>query len=155
MDETAGFLREIMPRLREAETALHNGDVGPRMAMWSRKDPLTVLGAAISGTGWAEIKPIFERVGSSFANCTSYDIEVVAAEARGDLAYIVGFEHTTASINGAPPRAYTLRVTTIFRREDGTWKVVHRHADPVASETSGELVQQLRTAGSKASARQR
>jgi len=43
----------------------------------------------------------------------------VAAEASGDLAYTVALEHTTASVNGAEPRPYVLRVTTIFRREDG------------------------------------
>jgi ketosteroid isomerase-like protein len=146
VDETAEFLAEIMPQLREAETALHNGDVGPRMTMWSRKDPLTVMGAAMSGAGWAEIKPIFERIGSSFSDCTSYDIEVVAAEALGELAYIVAFERTTASIDGVP-QAYTLRATTVFRREDGDWKVVLRHADPLASEASGELMQRLQTTG--------
>jgi ketosteroid isomerase-like protein len=36
-----------------------------------------------------------------------------------------------------------LRATTIFRQEDGEWRVVHRHGDPVASEAAAELVQQL------------
>jgi ketosteroid isomerase-like protein len=31
-------------------------------------------------------------------------------------------------VNGAP-RDYTLRVTQIYRREEGEWKVAHRHAD--------------------------
>ena len=50
--------------------------------------------------------------------------------ASGDLAYTVAYEHTTAALHGGEPTPYVLRVTTVFRREDGTWKVVHRHADP-------------------------
>ncbi len=140
--EVDDFLAATMPRLNQAEVALHNGDAAPRIAMWSRNDPLTLFGAAWSGGGWAEIGPVFERLGSSFSNCTSYQIEVVAAGASGDLAYIVALEHTTASITGAPPQPYVLRVTTVFRREDGEWKVVHRHADP-ASETAGALAERL------------
>ncbi len=143
MDETAEFVTEVVPRLRRAETALHNGDAGPRMAMWSRNEPLTLMGAAFSGTGWAEIQAVFMRLGSSFADCSSYDIDVVAAEACGGLAYIVAFEHTTASIDGVP-RTYTLRATTVFRREDGGWKVVHRHGDALASTASGEPMQRPR-----------
>ena len=63
--------------------------------------------------------------------------------ASGDLAYIVAFEHTTASVTGSPSLPYTLRATTVFRREAGEWKVVHRHADPVASENAAELVRRL------------
>ena len=144
MDETAEFLSAIEPRLRNAEETLHNGDAGPRKSMWSRKDPLTLLGTAFSGTGWAEIEPVFDRLGSSFSSCTSYEVEILAAEARGDLAYLVVMEHTTASIDGAPSRDYSLRVTWIFRREDGEWKTIHRHADPQSTEDSGELVRQLR-----------
>ena len=140
--EVEEFLAEIMPRLNKAEIALHNGDSGPRIAMWSRNDPITVLGAAMSGTGWAEIGPMFERLGSAFSNCTSYENQVIAAGASGDLAYIVAFEHTTASIKGAPPDPYVLRATTIFRREDGQWKVVHRHGDP-ASKNAGALAERL------------
>ena len=43
------------------------------------------------------------------------------------MAYTVGYEHTSASVNGEP-RTYTLRVTQVYRREDGEWKVAHRHA---------------------------
>lgn len=133
--EVDDFLAATMPRLNAAEIALHNGDAAPRFATWSHNDPVTVLGAAASATGWAEIGSLFQRLGSSFSNCTSFENEVVAAGASGDLAYIVAFEHTTASIGGAAPVAYVLRVTTIFRREDGEWKVAHRHADPASSVT--------------------
>jgi ketosteroid isomerase-like protein len=43
---------------------------------------------------------------------------------------VVGIEHTTASVAGSPATPYSLRVTTIFRREAGEWRVVHRHGDP-------------------------
>ncbi len=142
MSETDDFLAATMPRYREAETSLHNGDAAPRKAMWSRTSPVTLLGAALSGTGWADIEPVFDRLEDTFSDCTSYENEIVAAGASGDLAYIVAFEHTTASLHGAPPRAYSLRVTTVFRRENGEWKVVHRHADP-SSEAANDLIAQL------------
>jgi ketosteroid isomerase-like protein len=132
MSQTKEFLAATMPRLSAAETALHNGDPAQRMAMWSRTEPLTLFGAAVSARGWAEIAPTFEWLGRSFSDCTSFENEVITAGASGDLAYTVAIEHTSASINGAPQQ-YQLRVTTIFRREDGEWKVVHRHGDPLQS----------------------
>jgi ketosteroid isomerase-like protein len=58
-------------------------------------------------------------------------VHIVAAGASGDLAYTVAYEHTTASIEGIP-RTYSLRVTQIYRREDGEWKLAHRHGDELA-----------------------
>ena len=58
------------------------------------------------------------------------ELEVIAAHARSDFGYIVGYEHDTASVNGAQRAPIDLRVTLIFRREDGEWRAVHRHADP-------------------------
>jgi ketosteroid isomerase-like protein len=143
MRETEQFLAAMTPRITEAETALHNGDSGPRVAMWSRTEPLMLFGAAMSGRGWGEIGPIFDTLGKQFSNCLSYENEIVAAEACGDLAYTVALEHTTASVNGAEPVPYVLRATTIFRREDGEWKVVHRHGDALAAD-SADVVGQLR-----------
>jgi ketosteroid isomerase-like protein len=123
------FLAAMLPRLVESDTALHNGNAALRKAMWSTTEPVTLFGAAMMTTGWPEIEATFDWLGARFSDCTSFDIEVVAADASGDLAYLVAFEHTIASIGDAPPAPYTLRVTTIFRREEGAWKVVHRHAD--------------------------
>ena len=54
--------------------------------------------------------------------------EIIAAEVVGDMAYTVGYEHTQASVDGQP-RRYTMRATQVYRREDGAWRVAHRHAD--------------------------
>src|SRR5689334_20403330 len=125
------FLDEMMPRIQEAETALHNGDAGPRFQMWSHTDPVTVYGAVHSPIGWAQVAPMFENLAAGFSNCTSCEWEVVAADAGDDFAYLLAIERTTASVAGSEPTSYVLRSTTIFRRENGEWKVVHRHADPV------------------------
>ena len=136
MSETAEFLQAVLPRLREESIALHNGDPGPRLALWSRNDPVTLFGALQIKSGWNDVGQVFEWVASRFSNCDSFEFEVIGAGTSGDLGYVVGIEHTAASVGGEPPEAYELRVTTIFRRENGEWKAVHRHADPVPQSTS-------------------
>ncbi len=129
MDVTQAFLDDVIPRQLTAERAIHEGDAAPRLAMWSHSDPLTLLGAAMPCvTGAETVRETFGRVASWFSDCTDYDIELVAAGASGDLAYTVVFEHTSCSVEGVPKR-YRLRVTHVYRREDGEWRVVHRHAD--------------------------
>jgi ketosteroid isomerase-like protein len=130
MSDKDDFLAWVGSRLRNAEIALHNGDAEPRLAIWSRQEPVTVLGAWKSATGPEEVSDLFTQLETTFSDCTSYSHEIVAADVIGDLAYTVGYEHTQAAIDGEP-RTYTLRATQIYRREDGEWKVVHRHADPM------------------------
>jgi len=126
MTERDEFIAWVQSTLRDAETAVHNGDAGPRRAIWSRNDPVTVLGAWKNASGQQELNHLFADLAESFSDCTSYELELLEAEVRGDTAYTVGFEHTSASVNGVP-RTYTLRATQIYRREDGAWKVAHRH----------------------------
>jgi ketosteroid isomerase-like protein len=128
MSDPDGVLEEILDRQVKAEEALHNGDADPRLAMWSTRDPVTLLGAAVSKTGADEVRAFFPVLASSFSDCTSYRFELVAAEVGQDLAYTVGYEHTSVSIDGVPV-SYVLRVTHVYRREDGEWKIVHRHGD--------------------------
>ena len=129
MSELDDFLSDVLARQVAAEEAIHNGDAAPRLAMWSTNDPVTLFGAIRSNRGWDEVSRTFRWLASRFSDCTSYRFELVAAGASGDLAYTVGYEHTSVSVDGVPAEPYTLRVTHVYRREDGEWKVVHRHGD--------------------------
>ena len=63
MSEVDDFLSGTMPRLMQAEEAIHNGDVAPRLAMWSRNDPVTLFGAWMSDAGWDGREPNVPRLG--------------------------------------------------------------------------------------------
>ena len=131
MDDKAGVLEALVARMKAADDALHSGDAGPRKALWSTREPVTVFGAAVSATGPVETQATFEWVASRFTAFESAEWEILSADVSGDLAYVVAIEHTTGSIGGAPTESYSLRATTILRREDGVWRAMHRHADPV------------------------
>ena len=126
MDDREEFLTWVHTVLRDAEVAIHNGDAAPRRAIWSRTEPVSVLGAWKNARGQAEIDALFAHLAASFSDCTCYEFELLEAEVLGDAAYTVGLEHTSATVNGVPS-SYTLRATQLYRREGGEWKVVHRH----------------------------
>jgi hypothetical protein len=67
--------------------------------------------------------------------------EIVAKHVTPELAYVVEIEHAEAKMGGSEDIApFDLRVTMIFRPEDGEWKVVHRHADPITAPQPAESV---------------
>jgi ketosteroid isomerase-like protein len=130
MTDRDDFLAWVKTALYEAERALHNGDPAPRRVLWSRNEPVSVLGAWRNAHGQQELDQLFTALGTSFSDCTSYAFELHAYDTASEMAYTAGLEHTSASIDGEP-RSYTLRATQVYRREDGEWKVAHRHADTV------------------------
>ncbi|MFC5139276.1 nuclear transport factor 2 family protein [Actinomycetospora rhizophila] len=127
--EVEAFLDEMLPRQVAAERALCGGDAGPRGTTWSSRDPVTLFGGAVVlRRGRDEVSAVFRWLAGRFTELRAYDFELVAAGASGDLAYTVGFEHKTVVADGAES-TYTLRVTHVYRREDGQWRIVHRHGD--------------------------
>jgi ketosteroid isomerase-like protein len=129
-NEFDDFLTETLARQVEAEEAIHNGDISPRIEMWSTKDPVTLFRAwGPNNSGWEEVSRTFHWVASRFSNCTAYSFDLVAAGVCGDLAYTVGYEDSSMSVDGGPAGPNTLRATHVYRRESGEWKIVHRHAD--------------------------
>jgi ketosteroid isomerase-like protein len=130
MTDRDEFLTWVKTALYEAEFALHNGDTAPRRALWSRNEPVSVLGAWRNANGQQEIDELFSALAKSFSDCTAYAFDPQAYDVIGDMAYTAGLEHISASVDGQP-RTYTLRATQVYRRESGEWRVAHRHGDTV------------------------
>ncbi len=131
MSDRDEFLTWVNTALYEAERALHNGEPAARRALWSRNEPVSVLGAWRNAIGQRELDELFTSLGESFSKCTSHEFELLAYDVVGDMAYTAGFEHTSASVDDQP-RTYSLRATQVYRREEGAWRVAHRHGDTVA-----------------------
>lgn len=99
--------------------------------MWSRRDDVTLSGG-FGGTiekGWDAVGRRLDWVGTQFSN-GSNTIERLVAQESGDLGYVVQLEHLRYTVPGqaqASTRDY--RVTMVFRREAGSWRIVHRQAD--------------------------
>jgi ketosteroid isomerase-like protein len=132
MTDRDDFLEWVRTTLFEAELALHNGDASPRRALWSRNEPVSVLGAWRNARGQEAIDELFTVLANSFSDCTSFQFDLQSYDVVGDMAYTAGLEHTSASVDGEP-RTYTLRATQVYRREDGEWRVAHRHGDTVTA----------------------
>ena len=137
MDETQAFLDDMLPRLKAAEDALHNGDAQPRYETWSHHDP-TLFGAWLTATGWDDVREVFDKLATRFSDSSVGEFELIAAGASGDLAYTVGYEHTTTKVDGVE-RKYTLRATQVYRRENGVWKVCHRHGDELSAVSPSDV----------------
>jgi ketosteroid isomerase-like protein len=93
-------------------------------------DPVTVFGArGQSESGTQPVTATFRRVAGWFSVVQDYNWETIASGVSGDMAYTVCIERYTASVECGPPTRTELRSTHVFRRENGQWLAVHRHAD--------------------------
>ena len=114
-----------------AQLELQNGRPGPFKALWSHADDVTLsggLGGAIE-TGWTAVSRRLDWVGTQFSNGTNR-IERLVANVSGDLGYVIQAEHLKYRAPGhTSDSTRDYRVTMIFRREAGTWRMVHRQAD--------------------------
>ncbi len=130
MSDREDFLTWVRTTLYQAERALHDGDASPRRTIWSRNEPVGIFGAWRDAWGPDEVEQVFRFLEKTLSECTSYEFELAAYDVVGDMAYTAGLEHISASVDGQP-RSFILRATQVYRREDGEWRVAHRHATTV------------------------
>jgi ketosteroid isomerase-like protein len=91
--------------------------------------------------GWDAVAASMERGASQFRDGEVVAIETVAKYVTPELAYLVRVERAKAKVGGGEYIApFALRVTMNFRPEGGTWRVVHRHADPITTRRPAESV---------------
>jgi ketosteroid isomerase-like protein len=126
-------LNALLVTYAEAATLFYNGQPNAVKELWSHADDVTLSGAAGGPTarGWKEVSTRLDWASSQFLNTKgSKQVEQIQTTVKGDLAYVVQYEHIRYFPVGESEEAKRdYRVTTIFRREPAGWRVVHRHAD--------------------------
>lgn len=150
MSDVDDFWGGTLHRYTRAVDQMHNGDPRAFAEWWSRREPVTLLGAAGPDVaGWENVTRKQAEVASRFSNGTAVDVELIAADVNGDWAYTVAYERSSVSVGGGPTKHAFLRATQIYRRESGDWKLAHRHADsvnPADSPATDALRASLKTA---------
>ena len=110
--------------------------------VYSHQDDVTLANPfGPPARGWDEVAQTLERAASHYRDGEATGFENVAKYITPELAYTVEIERCQAKVEGREDvTPIAVRVTTIFRPEDGAWKVVHRHADPKTTAQSAESV---------------
>lgn len=146
---TAKSWDAAMTRLLAAQRDFVNGDASGLQRLYSHREDVSVMGG-FGGfeRGWAEVGPRLAWAASHFHG-GNYSQQEISATVGADHACLVSIERRARrpGTDGRPIPVMELRATQTFRREEGEWRLVHRHADelvqkheraePISSATKG------------------
>ncbi len=122
--------------------AFMKGNPEPAKELFSHQDDMTLAnpyGPPVRG--WARVAQTLEHAASLRRDGELVGAEIVSKYVTDELAYVVEIERMRAKVGERQDiTPYALRVTMIFRPEGGTWKVIHRHADPITAAQPVESV---------------
>ena len=133
---------EVVEQSHRAWGAFVKGDVEPIKPLFSHRDDVSIANPfGPPQRGWQNVAATMERAAALYRDGEVVGFESIAKQATPELGYIVEIERYRAKLGGRDEIApVSLRVTSILRREDDGWKIVHRHADPITSARPAESV---------------
>jgi ketosteroid isomerase-like protein len=141
---TVDDLDKVVEQCQLALREFVKGNPEPMQMMFSHQEDVTLANPiAPPARGWEQVAATMERAASNLRDGEITGFETVAKYVTPELAYIVWIERSEGKVGGRQDIVpFPLRVTMIFRPEDGTWKIVHRHADTVTTAQPAESLLQ-------------
>lgn len=134
----------VVEQFHRALDAVVKGDAGPAIALYSQRAHVTLanpFGPPVRG--WKGVEATAARAAASYRDGAALGFETIAKYITSELAYLVEVERYAVNVGGQQDTTQVaLRATTIFRLEDGGWRISHRHADPITEPRRPESVVQ-------------
>ncbi len=139
----AAAFDEARRQVQAATDQFLQGNPASFQAHWSHGEDVTIFGGwGAYERGWEQVGPRLAWAAARFAG-GEQTYQVLSSGTSGDLAYTVALEQAQVRVVGQDmPAPMVLRVTHLYRREQGEWKLIHRHADPIVSKTDTAAVLQ-------------
>ncbi len=133
---------EAIEASHKALDEIARGNLDAFMHLYSERDDPTVGNPyGPPARGRDEIEQAGRRAAANYRDGRAIEFENFATYVSGDLGYTFEIERFETKVAGSDELTpVSLRVTSIFRLEDGTWKLLHRHADPITTLQPGESV---------------
>ncbi len=133
---------EVVEQYHLALDEFVKGNPEPAKKLFSHREDVSLANPlGPPARGWEQVAQTMERAASNFRDGKRVGFETVAKYVTPELAYVVWVERYTVKLGGMEEFAPSaLRVTMIFRPEDGVWKVAHRHTDPITTAQPAESV---------------
>ena len=128
---TEDELAELVRRTEEATTAFMRGDMERYLALTAHATGFTLMNPFGGEPSRYQDRRESLLAAAGFFKSGEAKIELVEAHASGDLLVLVMIERQHGEVGGLPDQDWSLRVTQVYRREAGEWRLVHRHADPL------------------------
>jgi ketosteroid isomerase-like protein len=121
-------VRKASAQFYAALNRMAKGAVGAMSDVWSHSASTTTM-HPIGGreVGWDAVKQSFDQV-AQLAEDGAVKLKDQLVRVVGDLAYEVGVEVGRLKLGGHEA-AIEHRVTNVYQREGGAWKMVHHHTD--------------------------
>ena len=125
---TVDEVREASKKFYAALNRMANGESNTLAVAWAQNGNVTAM-HPIGGreVGWDAVKGSFNQV-AGVASDSKIELEDQLIQDLGDVAYELGTESAQFKIAGHPVKG-EMRVTNIYKKEGGSWKVVHHHTD--------------------------
>jgi ketosteroid isomerase-like protein len=132
-------LDEVIERYHQALDEFARGNAAAVKDLYAHTDTITLANPFVGppAHGWDAVSDALDYASSNFRDGRMDSSEMVEAYVGTEFATILEMEHWEARVGERDAVApFHLRVTTTFRRADDSWKMVHRHADPIATPSS-------------------
>ena len=133
-----------MEEYRRAGLEITRGNPAVYKSLWSRQDDVTLanpFGPPVRG--WEQVSARLDLAASNYRDGQDYEFEPISTVITPELAYTVEIERVRTRLGESDELSQiAIRATTVFRREDGEWKVTHRHGDPITTMRPAEAVLQ-------------
>lgn len=133
-------LEVTIAQSHEALRKILNGDPSGYAALFADREDIT-LGNPFGpfGVGRAAVLTALNNAAKKYTDGSVVWIERVAVYGGGNRFVLVEIEHDRAKLGTSPDFAeFAARVTSVYEKIDGQWKLVHRHADPITSARPAE-----------------
>jgi ketosteroid isomerase-like protein len=138
-----GDVNQLIEQFNLAQGEFLKGNSELMNYLFSHREDVTLANPlSPPAHGWEQVTSTMERAASQFRDGEYVAIENLEKHVTPELAYVVRVERARAKVGGSEDTvSIALRVTMIFRpEEDGEWKIVHRHADPITTPQPAESV---------------